>query len=171
MKNDCAKLKHELLEAVLTGTVAVELQGHLLACAHCAKELSALQLRRERLDTLLPLVAQEAEPSPDFRARVVAAAESTGPAGRAPLSRIWGLAGLAAMTLAALLLALILRGRVSAPAPDPDLATAQKLAAWRAPSDIFLQTPGREILRSTPKLGDSYLPIRAPSPEQPPKEK
>jgi hypothetical protein len=171
MRNECAARKDQLLEAALTGSVGPELKAHLLACNHCAKELSALQLRRERLDALLPLVAQEVEPSSDFRARVVIAAESASPASRAPLSRIWGLAGLAGMTLAALLLALVLRGRISAPAPESDLATAQKLAAWRAPSDIFLQTPGREILRSTLKLGDSYLPIRASSPEQPPKEK
>jgi hypothetical protein len=169
MRNGCAIRKDQLLEAALTGSVGPKLKEHLLACTHCAKELSALELRRERLDALLPLVAQEAEPSPDFRARVVAAAQGTGPAGRAPLSRIWGLAGLAGMTLVALLLALILHERISAPAPELDLAGAQKLAVWRAPSDIFLETPGREILRSTPKLGDSYL--RAPSPEQPPKEK
>jgi len=39
------------------------------------------------------------------------------------------------------------------------LAAAQKLAEWRAPSDSLLATPGQEILRTTPKLGESYLNV------------
>jgi len=37
------------------------------------------------------------------------------------------------------------------------LASAQKLAEWRAPSDVLLAIPGRRILQATPKLGASYL--------------
>jgi hypothetical protein len=40
-----------------------------------------------------------------------------------------------------------------------ELATAQKLAEWRAPSDGLLVTPGQEILRTMPKLGESYLNV------------
>lgn len=36
-----------------------------------------------------------------------------------------------------------------------------KLADWRAPSDVLLQTPGREILWTTPRLGESYLHLPA----------
>lgn len=42
-------------------------------------------------------------------------------------------------------------------ARQDDLAVAEKLAEWRAPSDVLLETPGNEILRTTPKLGESYL--------------
>ena len=41
--------------------------------------------------------------------------------------------------------------------PETELAAAEKLADWRAPSDVLLETPGREILRTTPRLGESYL--------------
>jgi anti-sigma factor RsiW len=170
MNNSCTHRKDQLLEAALAETMAPELATHLLACAACAQELSALRARRERLDALLPFVVQDAEPSPDFRMRVLAAAETASYAGRAPYWRTWGLAGAAAVVLAALLLAIILRSRISAPVAEPELLAAQKLAEWRAPSDIFLQTPGSEILRTTPKLGGSFLPIPSRSPE-PHKEK
>ena len=175
MKNDCTKWKEQLLEAALTQEAAPALREHLLTCAMCAAELAALRTQRERLDALLPLVTREAEPSPDFRARVLAAAETAGSARREPRWRTWGLAGVAAMTVVAVVLALMLRSRIAPPAPEPDLAAAQKLAEWRAPSDVFLKTPGSEILRSTPKLGASFFSIPSQSQElrslEPHKEK
>jgi hypothetical protein len=43
--------------------------------------------------------------------------------------------------------------------PGDELAAAQRLAEWRAPSDGLLVTPGREILRTMPRLGESYLNV------------
>jgi hypothetical protein len=159
MKNDCTKWHDPLVDAVLTGTVSAGLQAHLSACAVCTEQFLAFQARRERLDAMLPLVAQGAEPSPDFRARVLAAAEASSQAKRTPPWLAWGLAGGTALLVAALITSFALRSRTSPPVPQAELATAQKLAQWRAPSDIFLETPGRELLRSTPKLGVSYLPV------------
>jgi hypothetical protein len=159
MKNDCAKWHDPLLEAALTETVPPDLQQHLFTCASCTEQFSALQARRERLDALLPLVTQSAEPSPEFHARVLAAAEAPGNARRTPPWLAWGLATVAALLVAALITSLALRSKSSQPVPQAELAAAQKLAEWRAPSDIFLETPGRELLRSTPKLGVSYLPV------------
>jgi hypothetical protein len=45
-----------------------------------------------------------------------------------------------------------------------ELAAAQKLAEWRAPSDSLLKTPGQEILKTTPKLGDAYFPVSVNKP-------
>jgi hypothetical protein len=159
MKNDCTKWHDPLLEAALTGKVPDDLRQHLSACSTCTEQFLALQSRRERLDALLPLVAQGAEPSPDFRARVLAAAEASGQAKRTPPWLAWGLAGVTTLLVAALITSFALHSRTSPPVPQAELATAQKLAQWRAPSDIFLETPGRELLRSTPKLGVSYLPV------------
>jgi hypothetical protein len=161
MKNDCTKWHDSLLEAALTGTVPPALQQHLSACPSCTEEFSALRARRERLDALLPLVAQSGEPSPEFHARVLAAAEAPGNARRTPPWLAWGLATVAALLVAALITSFALRSRTSPPVPQAELAAAQKLAEWRAPSDIFLQTPGSEMLRSTPKLGVSYLRLPA----------
>ena len=163
MKNDCAKWQDPLLEAALTGTVARDLQQHLSGCARCTEQFLALSARRQKLDSLLPLVAQGAEPSPDFRARVLAAVETASRPRRSQLQPwlAWGLATVAVLAVAALFTSFALRSRNSQPVPQAELATAQKLAQWRAPSDIFLDTPGSDLLRATPKLGQSYLQVPA----------
>jgi hypothetical protein len=159
MRNDCTKWKDQLLEAALTGTAAPGLHEHVLKCADCAKELAALRVRRERLDALLPLVAQSAEPPSEFRARVLAAAEAGSEAQRRRPWRVWGLAGAMAVILAVLVIASTWHRRTAGTVLQAELGTAEKLAEWRAPSDVLLQTPGREMLRTTPRLGESYLHV------------
>jgi hypothetical protein len=39
-----------------------------------------------------------------------------------------------------------------------DRAAAQRLAAWRAPTDVLLETPGRDLLVSTPDIPSTELP-------------
>lgn len=159
MKNDCTQWKDQLLEAALTGAAASGLEEHVLKCANCAEELAALRARRERLDALLPLVAQGAEPSPEFRVRVLAAAGAASEAKRGRPWRVWGLAGATAMIVATLMIGVTLHRRAVVTVPKTELAVAQKLVEWRAPSDVLLKTPGQEILRTTPRLGESYLPV------------
>jgi hypothetical protein len=43
--------------------------------------------------------------------------------------------------------------------PPEEIASVQKLVEWRAPSDGLLRTPGQEILKGTPRLGQSYLNV------------
>jgi anti-sigma factor RsiW len=166
MKNDCAKWKDQLLEAALTGAAAGGLEEHLLKCASCAEELAALRARRERLDALLPLVAQGAEPSPEFRARVLAAAGAASKAKRGRPWPVWGLAGATAVIAAALMIGLTLHRRAVGTVPKTELAAAEKLAEWRAPSDVLLKTPGQEILWTTPRLGESYLHVPVKTDEE-----
>jgi anti-sigma factor RsiW len=164
MKHDCAKWNDHLLEAALTGKAAGGLEEHLLNCAECAKELAALRARRERLDALLPLMAQGAEPLTGFHARVLAAAEAASEAKRGWPWRTWGLAGATATIMATLIIGLTLYRREIRTVPETELTAAQKLAEWRAPSDALLETPGREILWTTPRLGESYLRVPAKMP-------
>ncbi|MGD0425109.1 MAG: hypothetical protein ABSC10_00185 [Candidatus Acidiferrales bacterium] len=159
MKNECAKWRDQLLEAALTRTAAGGLEEHLLVCASCAEELAALRARRERLDALLPLVAAGAEPPPEFRAQVLAAAEAANEAEVARPWRVWALAGATVVTVVTLLIVLAVPQSEIRIVPASDLAAAEKLAQWRAPSDVFLETPGREILQTTPRLGESYLRV------------
>jgi len=159
MKNACEKWKDPLREAALTGTTAKELEEHLRGCAKCSAELDEVRARAARLDALLPLVAQGAEPSADFRARVLAAAEAKGEGKRARPWRIWTLAGAAAAIALVLIIGVSLQRRTARIIPGDELAAAQKLAEWRAPSDGLLVTPGQEILKTTPKLGQSYLSV------------
>ena len=61
------------------------------------------------------------------------------------------------MTMAALLLSFTVHRGAPRLLPENQLAAAQKLAQWRAPSDVLLLTPDGDFLRATPKLGDAYL--------------
>lgn len=167
MKNDCAKWKDQLLESALTKTVATDLQEHLSRCPGCSEELAALCARRERLDALLPFAAQVPELPAGFRTRVMTAVEAASEAERGRHWQLWGLAGAMAVIVATLMIGLTLHRKAIRAVPNTELAAAQKLAEWRAPSDVLLETPGQEILQSTPKFGKTYLKI----PVEVPKEK
>src|SRR5258708_19927862 len=91
MKNACEKWKDPLREAALTGTMAKDLEEHLRSCAKCSAELDEVRARAARLDALLPLVAQGAEPSANFRARVQAAAGAAVAEKRARPRGVWPL--------------------------------------------------------------------------------
>ena len=166
MKNDCKEWKDQLLETALTGTAPKGLEEHLQSCADCGAELKELRARRSQLDMLLPLVAQGAEPSGDFRARVLAAAERAREGKHARPWRVWTLAGATGVILVALVAGLTLQKKNGGVVPQDELASAQKLAEWRAPSDSLLRTPGQELLKSTPKLGNSYLQLPVKTDEE-----
>ena len=159
MKKACEQWKDQLLEAALTGATAKRLEEHLQACTDCSEELSELRARTARLDALLPLTAQGAGPSTDFRARVLAAAEAATEGKRARPWRVWTLAGVTAVILVALVIGVTSHRRTARTVPADELAAAQTLAEWRAPSDVLLSNPGQEILRKMPRLGESYLHV------------
>ena len=158
MNNACTKWKDRLLEAAL-GETTPELEGHLAQCAQCSAELVALKARRERLDTLLPMIARAEEPSPALRARIIAAAEAAAMRRRLHFGRRWVLAG--AMTLIAIAGFISWLGTPKDQIRDADLRAAQALAEWRAPTDVLLRSPGAQWLNSTPKLGESYIKMPA----------
>jgi anti-sigma factor RsiW len=154
MNNNCTQWKDALLEAALSDRLTADLERHLAQCSACAANLATLRARRERLDALLPLVTQSAGPSAGFHGRIMNAAESAGRTSR-PWWSAWGLAA-AALLLVLFAGALALRWNRTRNSPDAELAAATRLANWRAPSDALLNTPWREILSATPRLGESY---------------
>ena len=157
MKNTCTKWKDQLLQAALADASGSELTDHLSRCPDCTAELKALRNRREKLDRLLPLIAKAQEPSTDLAARIMAAAEAK-TASRAFNSwqaSTWALAGAASMISIAVMIGWALnRGNNLTRA---ELQKAQALAEWRAPSDVFLQTPGQKFLNAVPTLGESFF--------------
>ena len=167
MTNVCAKWKDQLLEVALTGARPKDFEMHLRDCMGCAAELRELEEVRARQDSLLPLLVRGSQPSPGFRARVLVAAEVEGERKRAPRWRVWALVGVAA---AAAVVLMVQRGAVRNDEAE-ELAAAQKLAEWRAPSDSLLKTPGEEILKGTPKLGESYLRVPVNKPVNEPVER
>ena len=159
MKAACEKWKDLLLEAALSGAAPKDLEEHLRSCQDCAAELRSLQARSVQLDALLPMVAKAAEPSAGFRARVLAAAEAAGERKRVSRLRAWALAGASATAVTVLVVGMLWHRESQRKIQVTELEGAQKLAEWRAPSDTLLATPGREILRTTPKLGESYFHV------------
>jgi len=154
MKNTCMKWKDQLLEAALTGTSEGELRDHLSRCADCTTELAALRARRERLDTLLPLVASAEEPSPGLHTRILHATAAATQRQRFSLPRLW-VPVTAAVIMIAVMIGWVLNRRNTL--TQAELHGAQALAQWRAPSDVLLQMPGQEFLNSAPRLGESYI--------------
>jgi hypothetical protein len=168
MKNDCGRWKNELLEAALTGTMAPELEQHLASCGECVKTMEVLRERRERLDALLPRVARGAEPPAGLGAKVLAAAQVAERQDHVTRRWTWRLVAATATIAAVVTAALVARRFPPRANADPEIAAAERLARWQAPSDTLLETPGYEILRSTPKLGETYLqtPVRTNEEEQ-----
>jgi hypothetical protein len=162
----CEKWKDPLREAALTGATAKDLEEHLRSCAKCSAELDEMRARAAQLDALLPLVARGVEPAADFRARVLGAAEAAREGKRARPWRVWTLVGAAAMVVVVLMIGVTLQRRAARMIPGDELAAAQKLAEWRAPSDGLLVTPGQEILRTMPRLGESYLNVPVKTDEE-----
>ncbi|HEV1994099.1 MAG TPA: hypothetical protein VGR03_07205 [Candidatus Acidoferrum sp.] len=166
MKNACEEWKDSLREAALTGTTAKDLEEHLRSCANCSAELDEVRARKVRLDALLPLVTQGAEPSANFRAQVLAAAAAASEGKRAQPWRVLTLAGATAVVVVVLMIGVTSQRRTARMIPRDELAAAQKLAEWRAPSDGLLVTPGQEILRTMPRLGESYLNVPVKTDEE-----
>jgi hypothetical protein len=165
MKETCEKWKDQLLEAALTGAATAEFEAHLRSCASCSRELEAARVRKSRLDELLPLVARGAEPPADFKAWVLAAAEANGEGKPALRWRLWTLAG-ATAAIVLLVIGATMYRRTEQAIPVEELAAVQKLVEWRAPSDGLLRTPGQEILKAMPRLGQSYLNVAPKTDEE-----
>jgi len=159
MTKACEKWKDQLLEAALTGARPKDLQVHLQSCRDCTTELRDLEALRARQDSMLPLLVKGSQPSTGFRARVLAAAEASGERKLGMRWRSWKLAGAMATAATVLTIGAIWYRATAQKISDDELAAAQKLAEWRAPSDSLLAIPGQEILRKTPKLGESYLNV------------
>ncbi len=150
--NTCEKWQDGLLETALSGKAAADLEQHLLSCSDCGRRLAELERCREQMDELLPQLARSAELSANFRARVLAAAGEISE--RRSRNWRWLLGAMAPALLALLIVSYVVQSRTS---KVPGLPEAQALAVWRSPTDALLQTPGQEILRNTPRLGESYM--------------
>ena len=70
------------------------------------------------------------------------------------------------MVVVVLVIEVALQRRAVRTIPADELAAAQKLAEWKAPSDSLLLTPGQEILRKMPRLGETYLKVPAKTDEE-----
>jgi len=155
----CRAWKEQLLDVALGAVPATAFDRHLASCERCRDGLARLRARSLQIEAAVRQVAQAAGPSPDFRARVVAAAEAAPAMGK--MNWRPGMVPTVVGAAAALVVATIL---ISWPAvtrhrsgPSARPASAIAIAEWRSPTDHLLRSPGPDALNSLPRLGDFYL--------------
>jgi hypothetical protein len=157
------------------GAEARRLEAHIKGCASCAAALAEMRARAARIDLALPKLAEGAELQEGFEARVIAqigsrkaARISAGHASGNAASRRsnwlsgWRMRLAAAGVVCAVVIAAVVWPQVKKRwhiGEEP----AVSISTWRSPTESLLQTPGRELLQSGPKLGEVYFPVETPA--------
>lgn len=160
--NACNTWKNRLLDYALGDTERPEVESHSKICPDCSAALETLHQQQEQIDAGLRHLVRAGQPSPGFRARVLAASE-TRPA--------WGHVGWAgAVAALAVLVLAVLFLNPSRPKPDPAMLAAEDLSRWHSPTEMLLISPADEWLDSTPRLGEYYFSLEPASPEVQPIE-
>lgn len=153
----CRPQKDRLLDyalGTLPAAAASEVQKHLQRCPACAAAFASLRSRRQQMDAALAQLAGGAEPSRDFRARVLAAAESSAAVGIGRAAWVGAGAAVAILVLAATALSWLVE-------PQPRPRTRVSLSEWRSPTESLLRSPAEELLRSTPRLAEFYFSLES----------
>ncbi|MFQ5723929.1 MAG: hypothetical protein ACE5G6_05505 [Terriglobia bacterium] len=156
---------HDRLLDYTLGAVSVSVDPvveHVQHCAGCAATLAEFRARRAQLDAALGQLLEGAEPSPAFRARVLAAAETSAMSWLGRPAWVGVLAAAGVLVLAAVLLPELGERRASPTRSRPPSVVA--LSEWRSPTESLLRSPGGELLWSTPSLGEFYFPLPSARP-------
>lgn len=153
----CRDWKESLLDLALGEPPAPGLEKHLAVCPACSAALADLRARSRQLDAALPQLVRGAEPSPALRPRVLAAVEAEA----APTLARPAWAGIL-VALAVFLLAIVSLPRLADRRTRPGVPPKVTLSEWRSPTEALLRSPGDELLRSTPRLGETYFPLETP---------
>jgi hypothetical protein len=171
--NACREWKDKLLEyAVLEGATgatkefgadACALEAHIKGCAVCAAALGELRARTARIDAALPQIADGAKLQEGFEARVFARIAG-GDAGGNSAARYtnwlsgWRMRLAMAGAVCAVVIAAVVWPQVKKIwhiGEEPVMS----ISTWRSPTESLLRTPGQELLRSGPKVGEVYFSL------------
>lgn len=160
-----AEWKEGLLDLALGASVSRELEAHLKTCPACSEALAELRACRQQMDEVLPEMMRGIEPSPAFRARLIASLEEH------PLrTRGWPTwasvtATVAVVVAVALLLISPRRWRTSPRGQHRVSVVRVGLAEWQSPTAHLLHSPANDLPQAGPQLGKFYFPLQsAPSP-------
>ncbi len=164
----CLDWKDRLLDAALGAPPSRELGQHLMGCATCQAALSELRVRREQMDSALRELAQGAEASPAFPARLLASLETrSGPprwVGGRPAQVGGVLAAAAAVVVMAILLVPANKKRASLTQPPAVPVSDLSLSHWQSPTEALLHSSADRLLHSSPRLDEFYFPINPAPP-------
>ncbi|MCI0402503.1 MAG: hypothetical protein L0212_03145 [Acidobacteria bacterium] len=120
-----------------------------------AAALAELRAANQQLDSALSNWVAGTAPSPDFRARVLAAAESSPARGLALPA--W--AGAFAAVVFLLFVGVVLPRLDHSGAGSQPLATPS-LSNWRSPTESLMRSPAQDYFLSAPRLGEFYFPLK-----------
>lgn len=135
------KWSDALMDAAL-GVKNPEVERHVRDCADCAAALSRLRADASALDEAVGVLSS-AEPSPWFRARVLAQVSDT------PVASRWHWAWLGAASAVVASIAFVLATTTPSIEPEP----VPDLADWRSPTAGLLYSTSYERLQRLPRLG------------------
>ncbi len=160
--NACARWHDPLLERALGAPEASrdEVEKHIQGCSGCAAAAAELSTGAAKLDAALRELASAAESTPEFRLRVLAAAESRERENIGQLTWAGALAAVVVMALAGLLFSEV-RERRAAPRAVVTVS-GPSLSQWSSPTESLLRSPAEALLRGTPRLGEFYYPLAPP---------
>ncbi len=154
----CGEWRERLEDHALGLPADAPLAQHLATCAVCAAALVEWRAHAGQIDAgVRRLIA--AEPSTDFSSRVLA--EIRQPQSPWAWNPRWSVA-FAALALAAVIgvLAFALRrGRERRDQADQASSAAAVLSRWRSPTEPLLRSLADTVLKSVPRLGESYFEI------------
>jgi hypothetical protein len=171
----CKEWKNEVMEFAASGQSAESprLEAHIKGCAGCAAALTELRAQAARLDAALPGITDDAELREGFEARVfarIAAGETQGSTARVRGNLLgaswwsgWRMRLAASGVVCAVVIATVVWPMVKKHwhIGEPVVSITE----WRSPTDSLLETPGRDLLKSVPKLGVGYFPLEQVSKE------
>lgn len=154
----CPDWQEELLDYALGVPAAPGLLEHLERCPACARRLAAWQSGGERLDAGVRRLVHS-EPPPDLAPRVLARIQTE------PASAGWAARSkplLAAAALAVLVSLSVYAFRMAAVRREEARklnAAAAAISSWRAPTAPLLRSALDPLLKTTPKLGETFFEI------------
>ena len=146
----CPERREERLDLAL-GEPSPALEEHVRACAACAADVDSLRRKAGLLDRYTRALMAAGSP-PHLASRVLARARSTGAHPREANRPRWRLAWAGAGLFVATVLMILVR-TPAAVSPSELIS----LSRWESPTDFLLQTAESQLMRSAPRVGETYF--------------
>jgi anti-sigma factor RsiW len=143
----CSQWKDAIIDCALGSAPPADLRAHLADCEICSAALALCREKSAKLEAGMQSVTA-VEPQPYGPERILARIASR-PSGR----YFWRWALVAFAAVVCVVAALKWPGRHGRGAP----ASIEALSSWRSPTESLLRSPADPLLRTVPRLGESFL--------------
>jgi anti-sigma factor RsiW len=154
----CDQWREALADFALGSPADSRLAEHLGKCAACSAALARMQSLTREVDAGVRQLVSE-EPDPNSAARILAEVGTTAEQAR-PLPT--GRTIAAAFAVAVLLtfsLGELWRLRTQREETERALSAAAEIFTWKSPTRELLRSPYDSLLKSAPRLGETFYPL------------